>query len=578
MTGYLIAEDGPLIGHIIHLDDSNEWTLGRDRDSVNRVIEDPQVSRKHAAISLIDNDFVIENLSETNPLTVNGQQIMDPTPLHEGDIVQIGSSYFRFTLISPDEPENFEEEQEEEKPSFEEANEEVSLLSLSNDSDSRWLIKVISGPNTGAEFGMSPGQTYVVGKDPNLCDIFFQDLSVSRQHAKIAITEDGIVIIEDLGSRNGVVVNGNLIEKEQTIHSQDLISLGTTSFLAIDREQTRETLYSPSPTYTPQAEQESDSENQQALQEEIAMRKNWKDMVIPTKHIVIACCLIGIVGVGLFSMLSLFKTQTIAIAHNDQEDEIKHVLKKFPAVEFNYSQGSGKLFLLGHVLTDIQHQEMLYMLRSLPFVTTIEDNVIIDEYVWEDMNALLFKNPNWRSVLVIAPQPGKFILKGYLKSSDQIPALMDYVNNNFPYLDRLENQVVVETTLETEVQSLLIEKGFNNVTFNLSSGELVLAGRVHSDSESKFKDLIDQMKNLSGIKEIKNYVIYAGHSSSRIDLSSKYQVSGTSKYGNENQFVLINGKILSVGDILDGMKITNITPHTVLLDKDGLKYKIDYNL
>ena len=34
-------------------------------------------------------------------------------------------------------------------------------------------------------------------------------------------------------------------------------------------------------------------------------------------------------------------------------------------------------------------------------------------------------------------------------------ALADYINLNFPYLDKLENQVVIETNLETQIQSML---------------------------------------------------------------------------------------------------------------------------
>jgi len=42
-----------------------------------------------------------------------------------------------------------------------------------------------------------------------------------------------------------VLVNGILITGRQMISSQDLIALGTTTFLIIDREQVRETIVSP---------------------------------------------------------------------------------------------------------------------------------------------------------------------------------------------------------------------------------------------------------------------------------------------------------------------------------------------
>ena len=39
-----------------------------------------------------------------------------------------------------------------------------------------------------------------------------------------------------------------------------------------------------------------------------------------------------------------------------------------------------------------------------------------------------------------------------------------------------------------------------------------------------------------------------------------------------------NGKIFTLGDTIDGMKTTSIEPDTILLEKDGLKYKINYTL
>jgi hypothetical protein len=157
-------------------------------------------------------------------------------------------------------------------------------------------------------------------------------------------------------------------------------------------------------------------------------------------------------------------------------------------------------------------------------------------------------------------------------------ALTDYMNFNFPYLDKLENQVVIETNLETQIQSILIGKGFNGVSFQLSNGEVVLAGRVDQTQSSSFADTIDLMKGLRGVRTVKNFVILTTSDTSRIDISAQYKVSGYSKKDEENMFVVINGKILSIGEAIDGMMITKILPNSVLLEKDSLKFRINYNL
>jgi hypothetical protein len=77
---------------------------------------------------------------------------------------------------------------------------------------------------------------------------------------------------------------------------------------------------------------------------------------------------------------------------------------------------------------------------------------------------------------------------------------------------------------------------------------------------------------------VKNFVIFTAADTSRIDITAQYQVSGYSKKDEKSQFIVINGKILSIGDMIDGMTVTNIQSTMVLLEKDGLKFRINYNL
>jgi hypothetical protein len=138
--------------------------------------------------------------------------------------------------------------------------------------------------------------------------------------------------------------------------------------------------------------------------------------------------------------------------------------------------------------------------------------------------------------------------------------------------------VVVEDNLQTKIQSLLSQKGYTNISFQLNNGEIVFTGRLDENEQKNFLSFLTELEKNSGIRQIKNFVVMGHESSSRIDLTSRYAVNGTSKFGNVNQFILINGKILTVGDSLDGMSITDINKRSIFLDKDGMKYKIDYNL
>lgn len=65
----------------------------------------------------------------------------------------------------------------------------------------------------------------VLGRSPE-CQITIEDPLVSRQHARIRIKQ-GEAFISDLGSRNGVRVNGNLIQGETALKDEDRVRLGT---------------------------------------------------------------------------------------------------------------------------------------------------------------------------------------------------------------------------------------------------------------------------------------------------------------------------------------------------------------
>jgi hypothetical protein len=75
---------------------------------------------------------------------------------------------------------------------------------------------------------------------------------------------------------------------------------------------------------------------------------------------------------------------------------------------------------------------------------------------------------------------------------------------------------------------------------------------------------------------MKNFAIASSAESSMVDLSQSYQVTGFSLHDRKSYSVVVNGRIITLGDHLDGMTISQILPSTILLEKDGLKYKIDY--
>ncbi|MBI5536223.1 MAG: FHA domain-containing protein [Deltaproteobacteria bacterium] len=78
------------------------------------------------------------------------------------------------------------------------------------------------------EIDLSPGNT-ILGRSPD-CHVTIEDPLVSRQHAKLSI-ENGLILFEDLGSRNGSRVNGVLARGKVPVQDGDRLRIGTQEFV-----------------------------------------------------------------------------------------------------------------------------------------------------------------------------------------------------------------------------------------------------------------------------------------------------------------------------------------------------------
>jgi len=72
------------------------------------------------------------------------------------------------------------------------------------------------------------GTRVVIGRLDS-CDIPIHDKSVSREHARLSRLRDGYVI-EDLGSTNGTLVNGQRIEEATLLYPGDGVTIGAIDF------------------------------------------------------------------------------------------------------------------------------------------------------------------------------------------------------------------------------------------------------------------------------------------------------------------------------------------------------------
>jgi pSer/pThr/pTyr-binding forkhead associated (FHA) protein len=84
----LIMRSGPTPGAAFTLE-GDQLTIGRD--SANEiVINDAEVSRRHARLTFQGGKYVLEDLGSTNGTFVNGQRLAGPRVLKAGEVISFG--------------------------------------------------------------------------------------------------------------------------------------------------------------------------------------------------------------------------------------------------------------------------------------------------------------------------------------------------------------------------------------------------------------------------------------------------------------------------------------------------------
>jgi pSer/pThr/pTyr-binding forkhead associated (FHA) protein len=86
----LVMRTGPTMGKAYGLGKS-EIAIGRDPSNAI-VVNDAEVSRKHARLFFQDETYVLEDLGSTNGTFVNGQRLMSPQELQPGDMILLGEN------------------------------------------------------------------------------------------------------------------------------------------------------------------------------------------------------------------------------------------------------------------------------------------------------------------------------------------------------------------------------------------------------------------------------------------------------------------------------------------------------
>lgn len=262
----------------------DEITIGRKEGNTIRLTE-RNVSRRHAKLNKNNGAILLEDLGSYNGIKVNGDRIKKPIEVNEGDRIQIGdymlalkvdaqraskADPFEEMKTIPMEKEEVEaniaehekadQEQEDLTKTLQdkaptgaagggEASVDASSPAAAADAapapataedepeqkadlvdeetktqlpGPAGRVLILSSPFRGKEFALTT-ETTVIGRWPEN-EVVIDHQSISRHHAKI-LREDNRYTIVDMGSQNGVLVNGDKYDRVE-LRKGDMVDLG----------------------------------------------------------------------------------------------------------------------------------------------------------------------------------------------------------------------------------------------------------------------------------------------------------------------------------------------------------------
>ncbi|QOC22921.1 FHA domain-containing protein [Wenzhouxiangella sp. AB-CW3] len=168
--------------------------IGRDPDQADLVLSAGRVSRQHCRVEPSERGWRIVDMDSTNGVYVNGVYIDSRHDLQRGDLIGLGRP-------NP--------------PDFELAASQGGLRSVT----------------------LKPGQRWLIGRAPD-CDVALPaDPTVSHHHAELQRV-DGELHIRDLGSLNGIRIDGRPCPRQHTcpLSDEQWVELGSSrmSVLPLD--------------------------------------------------------------------------------------------------------------------------------------------------------------------------------------------------------------------------------------------------------------------------------------------------------------------------------------------------------
>lgn len=213
--------------------EGREWVIDAPRTFIGRsenahipLFGDPNVMPMHACIERKGSTYRLLDGGAPMGIGLNGIRVPEAL-LNHGDTIHIGSFQLRFLLRNPQPIASYRPvDTARQSQPVAVGLPPVPGASQPSVTGKSFCLVALDGPLVGQRHALPLGES-VVGRESGQINLGF-DSSASRRHAAF-IVADGQVMVRDLGSTNGTLVNGVRVQ-EVVIRPGDTVKIGITTF------------------------------------------------------------------------------------------------------------------------------------------------------------------------------------------------------------------------------------------------------------------------------------------------------------------------------------------------------------
>ncbi|MEE2834910.1 MAG: FHA domain-containing protein [Myxococcota bacterium] len=249
----------------VDLGAEGDVVLGRENDC-DVVLANPAVSRYHVKLFSRGIEWLVEDLGSRHGSLLNGAPLKEnhAVSLRDRDRLEIAGTQVIFHAEKPDLA-------TEERTAFLAQQVVADMLGSLSGQESSPYLRYLDGPEEGQRV-MLDGQTpyLIFGRSPD-CDVMLDESNVSRRHARVTVDFSGIWI-EDLGSKNGIQVGGEVVREKVRLKDRTEVQVGGVRMMFCD----------PASAYLGDLDKSSEvSAAQSAADEEEAEAPSGQSVAVP---------------------------------------------------------------------------------------------------------------------------------------------------------------------------------------------------------------------------------------------------------------------------------------------------------